>query len=62
MNGDENGIFDPMNDHENGIFNPDENEIYDGTDTSGNLHSVFWTDDDLGLKIINKLKNWSFKK
>ncbi|CAI2201832.1 11888_t:CDS:1, partial [Funneliformis geosporum] len=43
----ENGIYNPENDHKNGIYNPDENEIYISTGTSGNLHSVFYTDDDL---------------
>ena len=37
----ENGIYDPENDHENRIYDPGENEIYDGTGTGGDLHSVF---------------------
>jgi hypothetical protein len=40
-NSDENGIFNPENDHENGIYGPGENEIYVGTGTGGDLHSVF---------------------
>ncbi|CAI2199158.1 6387_t:CDS:2, partial [Funneliformis geosporum] len=48
MNDDsENRIYDPESDHDNGIYDPSENENYVSTDTSDNLHSVFYTDDDL---------------
>ena len=50
-----NVIYDPVNDDgENGIYDPGENEIYVGTGTGDDLHSVFYTDDDLRLKIIKK--------
>ena len=52
----ENGIYDPENDHENGIYDPGENEIYVGTGTGGDLHSVFYTDNNLRLKIIKNNK------
>ncbi|CAI2192100.1 1896_t:CDS:1, partial [Funneliformis geosporum] len=53
----ENSIYDPENDHKNGIYDPSENEIYYNTSISSDLHSIFYTNDDLCLKIINKLKN-----
>ncbi|CAI2198333.1 18702_t:CDS:2, partial [Funneliformis geosporum] len=43
----ENGIYNLENDHKNRIYDPDENEIYVGTGTGSDLHSVFYTDDDL---------------
>ncbi|CAI2169635.1 3151_t:CDS:2, partial [Funneliformis geosporum] len=48
----ENKIYDPENDYENGIYDPSENEIYVSTDISGDLHSVFYTDDDLQLGLL----------
>ncbi|CAI2198557.1 6909_t:CDS:2, partial [Funneliformis geosporum] len=51
----ENEIYDPENNHENGIYNPGENKIYISTGTSGDLHSVFYTDDDLQEEAANHL-------
>ncbi|CAI2195058.1 4545_t:CDS:1, partial [Funneliformis geosporum] len=42
-----NGIYDSKNDYKNRIYNPNENKIYIGTGTDNDLHSVFYTDDDL---------------
>ncbi|CAI2200813.1 14986_t:CDS:1, partial [Funneliformis geosporum] len=43
----ENEIYNLENDHKNEIYDPGENEIYVSNSTGGDLHSVFYTDDDL---------------